>query len=103
MENETNITNTPLTVHQSDVSMEHLHLLTTAELLLMLTVITGCLYERGIVCTHHGMVGHPGTTQADDLDGEFDEIDEELDRAKMQRWLIVALNIALSILIEILF
>jgi hypothetical protein len=83
---------------------EHLHLLTTTELCMLLTVITSCLYERGVFNPQAATTTPQQTsTPADDLDDEFDEIDEELDRAKIQRWLIVVLNIALSILIEVMF
>jgi hypothetical protein len=93
-----------LTTSLLNESSEHLHLLTTTELYMLLTVITTCLYERGVFNLQATTTNPQQTsTPADDLDDEFDEIDEELDRAKMQRWLIVVLNIALSILIEVMF
>ena len=85
---------------QSDSQVEYLHLLTTDELTLMMTVMVGYMHERGLF---QEMNWHQGTRQKNNLGKEFDEIDNELDRAKIQRWLIVVLNVALSILIEMVF
>lgn len=92
-----------LTTGQIDQQAEQLRQLTTAELSLLLLVITHCLQERGVIYSLPSRVNCQKDDQADDLDQEFDEIDTELGRAKVQRWLIVILNIVLSILIELAF
>lgn len=77
---------------------------TDAELALVMIMLAHCWSERqGGHAAASTIARHPYWHQDDDLGDEFDEIDHELDRAKIQRWLIVILNIALSILIEIVF